>query len=438
MRRCLRMLVSAGVAGLLLAVAAGAGGQEAGVAGKSTPLGADFRISGAGAQGEDGYPAVAWNATTNQYLVVWQDQRSAATRGADIYGRLVDAQGVPVGADFRISGPNATEDDLRPAVVWNGAADQYLVVWQDQRNSPAHHGDIYGRRVSATGAVAGMDFPISSPGATAEWPAAAWNGTANQYLVVWQDDRDEATHVGDIYGRRLSATGAVVGADFPISSPAAGGKVLPAVAWNGTANQYLVVWQDERDETTRGSDIYGRRVSAQGAVVGPERRISGPAAKGNDWWPAVAWNGAANQYLVVWGDERDSSRGFDVRGRLVSADGTAVRADFRISGRAATASDESPVVVWNETANEYLVVWMDGRDDAHRADRGCDIYGRRVSAAGAPAGAEFRISGPGATTDDVLPAMAWDRAANRYLVVWSEARNFLTSNWDIFGRQVAG
>ena len=33
--------------------------------------------------------------------------------------------------------------------------------------------------------------------------------------------------------------------------------------------------------------------------------------------------------------------------------------DFRISGPNATSYEDSPVVAWNQTADEYLVVWTD-------------------------------------------------------------------------------
>ena len=51
--------------------------------------------------------------------------------------------------------------------------------------------------------------------------------------------------------------------DFPITGPSAGGPdQVPAVAWNGTANQYLIAWMDGRNYATRYSDVYGQRVGA--------------------------------------------------------------------------------------------------------------------------------------------------------------------------------
>ena len=54
-----------------------------------------------------------------------------------------------VGDDFRISGDPATAFDTEPAVAWNPDQDEYLVVWEDYRNEAGSGSDIYGRRVAA-------------------------------------------------------------------------------------------------------------------------------------------------------------------------------------------------------------------------------------------------------------------------------------------------
>ena len=442
MRRETRVLGSVAIVALLLGLAAGAGAEGPGgpAATRVSPtVGADFRVSGPGATSGENWGAVAWNGTANEYLVVWSDSRNEATRGSDIYGRRVSAAGAPLGADFRISGPGATADDWYTAVAWNGTANEYLVVWTDERKESTRGSDVYGRRVSAAGATVGADFRISGPGATRDdgVPDVAWNGTANQYLVVWADFRSESTRGEDIYGRRVSAAGAPVGADFRISGPAAtADDWYPVVAWGATANQYLVVWTDRRNEATRGGEIYGRRVSAAGAAMGLDFRVSGAGATSNEDWPSVAWNGTDNEYLVVWQDERDSTtRGLDIYGQRVSAAGAMTGAEFRISSPGATWNEGVPAVAWNSRANRYLVVWDDDRD---MATRGWDVYGRRMSAAGVAAGAEFRISGPGATADEWKPAVAWNGTAGQYLVVRADDRDELTRGWDIYARRVAG
>ncbi len=158
-----------------------------------TPLvGSDFRISGSGATFDDQSPALAWNGTAGEYLVVWQDGRDFSEEGVDIYARRVSAAGAPVGDAFLISRAGSTSFCGSSAVTWNGTTDDYLVAGGDE------HGDICGRLVPAAGLPVGDAFLISDLDVTMGegGPAVAWNGTANEYLVVWQD----AQHADPLLG----------------------------------------------------------------------------------------------------------------------------------------------------------------------------------------------------------------------------------------------
>jgi hypothetical protein len=411
------------------AAAAGAGDP------RIAPVGSDFGIGGTGATGDDWEPAIAFNSDAGEYLVVWDDGRNEATRGSDIYGRRVSAAGVVLGSDFRISGPGATGDDESVAVVWNANANEYFVVWSDHR-SGGRGFDIYGRRVSAAGAVVGKDFRICGAGAVAEdmYPAVAWNSTADEYLVVWQDLRNSGTRGSDIFGRRVSAAGVLLGNDFRIvGARAEGHDWEPAVAFNSNAGEYLVVWDDGRNEATRGSDIYGRRVSGAGAVLGKDVRVSGPQATTDDESPAVVWNADADGFFVVWSDWRnEAGRGADIYGRRLSAVGAPLGGDIRVSGPGATGNDILPAVAWDADADRYLVVWEDRRTAPAKA------WGRVVPAVGSPAGADFRISDPGAVNSEWDMAVAWNSSSAEFLVVWDDGRNATTRGRDIYGRRVAG
>ncbi|MHB8879804.1 MAG: hypothetical protein ACYC8T_39450, partial [Myxococcaceae bacterium] len=262
----------------------------------------------------------------------------------------------------------------------------------------------------------GMDAPVFGPAVNSQTsPAVAWNGTS--YLVVWEDLRGGTGWSGwDIYGARVSATGAVQDAAGIAIAAAAGWQRFPALACDGA--DYLVVWQDQRTGTSK--DIYGARVSAAGAVQDAQGIAIATAAIDRSlpesFPPAVAWDGT--NYLVVWADERNGTTGNDIYGARLSAAGV-VQDASGIAISTAAGEQSSPAVAWD--GNDYLVVWQDARNFAD------DIYGARVSAAGAVQDASG-IAISTAASDQISPAVAWD--GTNYLVVWQDARNFAS---DIYG-----
>jgi hypothetical protein len=432
MCRVARLLVGVG---LVVVLAAGAA-----VSGAASPLlGSNFRISGAAALSDEYGSAVAWSDKTEEYLVVWEDDRDYATRGQDIYGQRVGADGGRVGPNFRISGGIAITNESGPAVVWNPAAGAYLVVWSDDRDQATRGNDVFGQLVGPDGGLIGVNFRISGSDATSHEfePAVVANEADGEYLVVWTDRRASATRGDDIYGQRLAADGSRIGGDFRISGRAATSHEMgPAVAWSQATHGYLVVWEDRRNEATRGYDIYGRRLNADGIPGGGDFRISGAAATSHETAPVVAWSQAVEEYLVVWSDYRNwATRNCDIYGQRVGGDGVRVGPNVQISGAAATSPEAFPAVAWNEAADQYLVVWQDDRNEA---TRGRDIYGQHLDGKGVPVGSNIRISRGPTISDQWSPAVVSNPAANEHLVVWDDQRNDATRGWDIYGQRVTG
>ena len=214
----------------------------------------DFRISDMGGTGDPGYdawePAVAYNATDNEYLVVWEgddDVDGLVDNEYEIFGQRLDATtGAEVGSnDFRISDMGGTGDvtygALLPAVAYNATDNEYLVVWRGDDNAGGlvnGETEIFGQRLDgATGAEVGSnDFRISDMGGTGDAnynvysAAVAYNAADNEYLVVWTGDDNVGGLVdneSEAFGQRLdAATGAEVGSnDFRISDLGGTGNV---------------------------------------------------------------------------------------------------------------------------------------------------------------------------------------------------------------------
>jgi len=338
------------------------------------------------------------------YLVVWHDTRSDSSR--DIYGARVSQTGAvldPAGIAISTD-PNG---QLCPSVASGGT--NYLVVWGDGRSGSSD--DIYGARVSQTGVVldtTGMVISTSVHFYHQYYPSVAFDGI--NYLVVWEDYR---TGLTDIYGARVSQTGAVLDPTGIAISTTANDQWLPSVAFDGA--NYLVVWSDERSGSS--ADIYGARVSQIGVVL-DTLGITISTAANDQWYPSVAFDGA--NYLVVWGDGRSGSSD-DIYGARVSQTGV-VLDTLGIAISTAANSQWYPSVVF-DGAN-YLVVWEDYRHST------ADIFGARISQAGVVLDTGIVIST--AANYQCFPSIAFDGI--NYLVVWEEIRS--GSYWDIYGARV--
>ncbi|MDC0358287.1 DUF11 domain-containing protein [Oligoflexia bacterium] len=287
-------------------------------------------------------PDVVYNPDDNEYLVVWHGDNSAVDGEDEIWGQRINAAtGAELGSDdFRISnmGPDAdtSYDAYNPAVAYNGTNNEYLVVWTANGDDPALDDDedeVYAQRISAaTGAEIGTDdFRISDMGFNRNisydpaHPDVAYNGAGNEYLVVWESDDNTAPLIvgeREIFGQRINAaTGAEVGDnDFRISDMGPNGNTSyeaarPSVAYNSRDNEYLVVWggDDDTGALVDGEyEIWGQVVNAaSGAEVDSDFRISDlGSSDGNGTYgaiePAIAFNNTNNESLVVWQGDDDS------------------------------------------------------------------------------------------------------------------------------------
>src|SRR5262249_6215260 len=127
------------------------------------------------------------------------------------------------------------------------------------------------------------------------YPTAAYNPKDNEYLVVWQDARNRS--LPEIYGQRVSTDGTLKEINFLIAT-SDNGLLSPSLAYNQTENQYLVAWFDYRNG--QQNKVYGQIVSNTGDLIGDNFPIAqGP---GRQYKPVVAYNSTDNEYLVIWSD----------------------------------------------------------------------------------------------------------------------------------------
>jgi len=277
------------------------------------------------------------------FLVVWQDDRNGSDY--DIYGARVTPQGSVLDpSGFVIS--HAAHEQGSPAVDFDGV--NFLVVWQDGRSGSGY--DICGARVTPQATVLDEGgFVISQAASDQYYPAVDFDG--ENFLVAWEDSR--SGFYWDIYGARVTPQGAVLDSAGLVISQATYYQFRPSVSFDGTA--FLVVWVDYRSGSDY--DIYGARVTPQGTVL-DSSGIAIARAGGDQEYPALCFDGA--NYLVAWQFRRNGGRYWDVYGARVTPQGAVLDPAGIVISRAA-GDKENPALGF-DGANS-LVVWEDSRSN---------------------------------------------------------------------------
>ncbi len=429
-------------------------------------LGPQQRGSETGPDGDAGYdsvwPDVAHNTDDNEYLVVWTGD-TGASREDEVWGRLSSGGGAWIGSAFRISdlGPegNASYTAWEPRATYNATAGEYLVVWfgDDDLGSLADNEfEIYAQRVSAAGAEVGAnDVRISSMGPDGNAAYDAWNprvahdAGADEYLVVWEGDDNTAPLVdneSEIFGQRLSPVLAQIGSDdMRISSMGPDGNAAydalrPDVVHNTVSGEYLVAWQGDDNSAPlvdNELEIFTQRLSSSGAELGTDdRRVSDMGPDGNGaadaTTPALAADGFSGEYLVTWsGDDVGGLTADDENEvfaqRLTGAGAEAGVNDVRISDMGpdgdAAFDAYTPAVAWNAAADQYLVTWTGTDDAAGLAASELEIYAQRLLADATAFGPnDMRISSMGPDGDPSFgvgrATVASGTASLTFLATW--------------------
>ena len=298
-------------------------------------------------------------------------------------------------------------DRTLPAVAFDGT--NFLVVWEDDRGVDWCY-DIYGARVTPEGTVLDpAGIAISEAIDDQNCPAVAFDGA--NFLVVWEDCRS-----GDwleIYGARVTPQGAVLDPSGFAVCGAGDDQSSAAVGFDGA--NFLVAWEEFRGGSWE--DIFGARVTPEGTVLDPSGIAISQAAK-DQCYPAVGFD--STNFLVVWDDGRNGNG--DIYGARVTPEGTVLDP----SGIAiSTASNGQWSPVLDFVGANFLVAWDDYRSGSY-----LDIYGARVTPQGTvldPSG--FVIS---QAAHHQYSADVGSDSAN-FFVVWEDDRG---SNVDIYGARV--
>jgi hypothetical protein len=257
---------------------------------------------------------------------------------------------------------------------------------------------ITAQLISMNGSMIGSRIAL---GRTGGIPFAGFDGT--NFMLVWEDD---ATHHNDqIYGQRVSPSGALVGSPFTFgpTNQSQGMNGVEHLAFDG--RNYLVVWDTGAAHNATNGDVYAALFSPTGSLIVPVISISSGAIAAIA--PAVAF-GKTN-YLVAWSNSNRRSGGtnfYDIYGEFISTNGTQGSA-FIISQT--TSMTYNPCRAAFDGTN-FFVGWNKdtGVGLPPNQPNYWNLYGRLVSPAGTFSGNEIAMVTD--TNNPTIPSLAFDGA----------------------------
>ncbi len=271
----------------------------------------------------------------------------------------------------------------------------------------------------SSGGVVSMPLRISEAVEGLDRVAVAHGGGTG--LVVWTEQGNYRTTGTDVSASRVSGSGELLDSTGLPVCGRQGHQRNPVATFAG--DHFLVVWEEETGRAERGIDLFGARVGLDGTVLDPESFpiASGP---GDQRQPVVTWDGI--NVFVVWEDQ--------LAGRDTGRDILGVRV------RNGKVIDPAPILVCDAEGEQHLpavasgaestlVVWQDGREAGMFR-----IHGTRLTSEGQ------RLDGDGFVICTGTPIQAIPRVASNgslWLCVWQEARNPRGGAADVYAARIS-
>ena len=254
----------------------------------------------------------------------------------------------------------------------------------------------------------GPEFRVNTFDADGQSQPAIAADADGDFVIAWASAGQDGSFQG-VYAQRYTAAGAAVGGEFRVNTTTAGGQSFPAVAMDSDGD-FVVVWESSsQDGSAQG--IYGQRYAANGTPVGGEFLVN-TVTNGNQTLASVAMD-AAGDFVVVWQSNGHGALTDDIYGQRYTADGAAAGGEFRVN--TFTGEYQTLAEVAMDAGGNFVVAWMSNGQDGSSAG----VYAQRYTAAGAPAGGEFRVNSytPGGQQE---PAVAAE-ADGDFVIAWQSA-----------------
>lgn len=313
-------------------------------------------------------PAAVMDDSYNSRYV-WADSRDG---NLNIYGRIWERKIEPLTSSFLVNRVRVDEHLQDQPDVAGTVKDFFFVVWQDTLLKGGEPTQPYVRKFDGLGKPMTDEVRVTEkPVGNAKYPKIAVNKRTQNFVVVWQDNRDGSW---DVWGRLFDNKCEPMSPDIKINDD--GLKVphvLPAVSF--TEAGIAVVWQDNRDGASK-SDIYYRYFKPDLSPMTGGKPVNSDVERFH-LTPSVAASDTG-YFTVVWLSFQNHLYG-DVYAQRYYPDGTANQTNIKVNLSTAPVACRIPTVAMGIDNVSFWTSWADSAistDKYQIRARYYDRYGR--------------------------------------------------------------
>ncbi len=230
-----------------------------------------------------------------QAVLAWTGPNSANPNETDVFARRIALDGTPLGQEFRA--PQLLLGNQSQPAVAVADDSSFLVAWTGSDDSGY---GVFARKFDAAGNATTGDLLVPSVTLFDQVTPAATALAGGGFLVAWSSAlQPNSSGIGPqpvILAQRFSLAGTKVGSPIQVTAQTLDRQELPAVALQ-SGGEFLVGWEATilatGDRQTRG-----RRYAADGALLSAELPLNTTAA-GEQAAPSLTDLGGG-RFLAAW------------------------------------------------------------------------------------------------------------------------------------------
>lgn len=198
-----------------------------------------------------------------EFVITWNASGQSGVLGYTVMARLFNAEGVPLGGEFKVNTfTNGQQIGASAAVDASGG---FVIAWASG-GQDGSSGGVYAQRYNADGTTQGGEFRVNVTTFSVQGEPSVSMTLAGDFVVSWHSYAQDGDDLG-VFARQYDAAGIPLGGEFQVNTETANRQLRPSVAMDAQGD-FVVVWQSEGQDGD-GYGIYAQRYQESTDVAGP-------------------------------------------------------------------------------------------------------------------------------------------------------------------------